>query len=127
MSEIRKQPCAACPYRCDVASGVWASEEYDKLIAYDAPTMEQPFAAFSCHATSDKFCHGWAVVHTSRGHEYDLIALRLRGCPDIPAPAVPLFGSGQEAAEHGKRDISSPSPNAEFTMGRLKRKYERLR
>jgi hypothetical protein len=106
---------------------VWAASEYDKLAQYDAPTAEQPIVPFACHATPKKLCHGWAVVHTNRGHEFDLLALRFGGYPAITAPAVPLFGSGTEAAEHGKRDIDNPSPDARRVMDRLQRKYPRLR
>lgn len=131
MSRIRTQACAACPYRRDVASGVWAAEEYDKLVAYDAPTAEQPIATFQCHATPDFYCHGWAVVHSNRGSAYELLALRfalLRGpVGQIPEPAVPLFESGAEAAEHGKRSIAKPTRRARKTMDRLKARYPRLR
>jgi Family of unknown function (DUF6283) len=127
MTQIRKEPCSACPYRRDVASGVWAEHEYDKLLDYDRPTGEQPIAAFSCHATPDHYCHGWAVVHSNRGNENDLLALRLRGSPEIPEAAVPLFNSGQEAAEHGKADIENPSAEAHATVVKLQRKHERLR
>ena len=127
MSEIRSQPCSACPYRRDVASGVWAAHEYDKLVDYDRPTGEQPFESFACHATPEHLCHGWAVVHTSRGHEFDLLALRMHGVRVVPLPAVPLWSSGAEAAEHGKRDLAAPSVEAERTMGKLLRKYDRLR
>lgn len=127
MSRVRTQPCAACPYRKDVASGVWAAEEYDKLPPYDAPTAEQPMAVFKCHATPEFACHGWAVCHTSRGHEYDLLALRLTGINEIPPAAVPLFSSGAEAAEHGRRDVARPKKHARQTMEKLKARYPRLR
>jgi hypothetical protein len=133
MSEVRKEPCTSCPYRRDVPSGLWAAHEYDKLLAYDAPTAEQPMAPFMCHATPEHFCHGWAVCHSNRGHEFELLALRLAASrnlgilPDVPEPFVPLFGSGAEAAEHGKRDIEEPSPEAGQAVDRLLRKYPRLR
>jgi hypothetical protein len=127
MTEVRREPCSACPYRRDVASGIWAHEEYEKLRDYDAPTGYQPMGAFACHATPDHFCHGWAVVHTSRGSEHDLLALRLHGDPEIPAPAVPLFGSGNEAADHGQADVEAPSPAAVETAAKLLRKHPRLR
>lgn len=60
--KILPGPCMACPYRKDVASGVWAPEEYVKLTLYDAPTCGQPFQPFACHATPDKYCHGWGGV-----------------------------------------------------------------
>ena len=127
MSDIRSAPCTACPYRCDVPSGVWAASEYEKLRPYDEPTGEQPFAPFMCHATPEHMCHGWAVVHGNRGHEYDLLALRMRGNPPIPESAVPLFASGNEAADHGQAEIETPSTETLETVDRLLRKYERLR
>ena len=127
MSTIRSQPCSACPYRSDVPSGIWAFEEYEKLRRYDAPTSEQPIAAFSCHATPEHLCHGWAVVHSSRGHEHDLLALRIVGSPEIRASSVELFASGNAAADHGQRDVENPSDAAVATSERLLRKYERLR
>lgn len=123
MSAIRSQPCSACPYRTDVPPGVWADDEYTKLRLYDAPTGEQPLAAFACHATPEHFCHGWAVVHTSRGHEFDLLALRLVGCPPMPESTVPLFASGNDAADHGQAD---PDEDAVKVMDRLLAKYPRL-
>jgi hypothetical protein len=118
----RKTPCPACPYRRDVPSGVWAPEEYDKLRRYDAPTADQPTAAFLCHATIEHLCHGWAVVHSQRGHPFDLLALR-RMLHDAKVPevaAVPLFSSGNEAADHGQREVCSPSPAAEEAMAKLR-------
>ena len=32
---VRPKPCASCPYRCDVPSGVWHPDEYAKLEVYD--------------------------------------------------------------------------------------------
>jgi hypothetical protein len=125
---IRSAPCGACPYRRDCPSGVWAPHEYEKLRPYDEPTGSQPFGMFMCHATPDAICHGWAVVHTSQGPEYDLLALRVRQWEgDIPPPAVPLFSSGNEAADHGQAEIETPGPQARRTIDRLVRKYDRLR
>jgi hypothetical protein len=124
MTGVRSSPCEACPYRRDVAPGIWAPKEYAKLLDYDKPTGSQPTAGFACHATPDHYCHGWAVVHTSRGHEFDLLALRLHGYPPIPPARVDLFGSGAEAAEHGLRP---PEPRTLTVAGRLVRKHSRLR
>lgn len=126
MTEVRSQPCSACPYRRDVPSGVWAAHEYDKLRDYDNPTADQPFGVFACHATPDHLCHGWAVCHSNRGHEFDLLSLRMTGSPAITEPAVPLFGSGNEAADHGQQDIEAPSGDAVRTVARLLRKHDRL-
>lgn len=128
MTEVRARPCSACPYRRDVPSGVWAPEEYDKLRDYDAPTMNQPFAGFSCHATPEFYCHGWARVHSSRGHAFELLALRLdppQAWP--PDSGVPMFDSAQEAADWGQRDAADPGAAALAAMDKLTRQHERLR
>ena len=109
---IRSMPCTACPYRQDVPSGLWAVHEYEKLRDYDLPTPDQPMATFFCHATPEHVCHGWAVVHSNRGHEHDLLALRMWPHGDVPDPGVPLFSSGNEAADHGQADIEEPSLDA---------------
>ena len=126
MSEVRPTPCESCPYRRDVPSGVWAPEEYAKLLPFDRPTAEQPIGGFLCHTAPGSWCHGWAVVHTTRGNEFDLLALRLQPCR-VPAAAVPLFGSGREAAEHGLRDVKRPKARAVKAVARLLGKSKRLR
>jgi Family of unknown function (DUF6283) len=122
---IRAESCTACPYRQDAPPGLWAADEYAKLPPYDAPTAHQPFAAFLCHATPAHYCHGWAVVHSSRGHGHELLALRLAGvgAEDVPPARVALFASGTEAAAHGMRD---PDARTIDTAGRLVAKYPRL-
>lgn len=128
---IRSQPCSACPYRRDVSSGLWSPEDYDKLRPYDRSTGEQPPQPFSCHATPEHLCHGWAVVHSNRGHECELLALRLlefqSGEPiDVPPAGAPLFDSGTQAADHGMAEIAHPSIEAYRTGSRLLAKYRRL-
>lgn len=124
---VRPTPCPQCPYRCDVPSGVWSHEEYEKLRLYDSETFDQPFSAFGCHAKPEFFCHGWAIVHTSRGGRFDLLALRLGRDAEvvIPEPTVPLFTSGNEAADHGQRNIESPDLAARKAVETLKR-YPRI-
>lgn len=125
---IRSNPCSACPYRCDVPSGLWAAHEYDKLREYDLPTGDQPLAPFHCHATPEHLCSGWAITHSSRGNEYALLALRVFSPgEEIPESEVTCFGSGNEAADWGQRDIEDPTPEAKEAVERLMRKYERLR
>lgn len=126
MADIRSMPCTACPYRRDVPSGIWAHHEYEKLREYDNPTGEQPFSVFLCHATPEHLCHGWAVVHSNRGHEYELVALRISPAGPIPEPGVPLLASGNEAADWGQRDVDHPSDEALELAARLIAKYERL-
>jgi hypothetical protein len=121
-------PCSSCPYRRDVPSGVWAASEYELLRPYDNPTGDQPAAVFACHATPEALCHGWAVVHSNRGHDHELLALRIwPPTGDIPEPGVPLYGSGNEAADHGQAEIEAPSDDARATTDRLLRKFPRLR
>lgn len=123
---VRTTPCEACPYRRDVPSGVWSHAEYEKLRPYDQPTFGQPAAGFACHAAPAAFCHGWAVVHNSRGRANELLALRLHPC-EVPKPTVPLFASGNAAADHGQKDIDNPSLKAQLTCQRLVKKHRRLR
>lgn len=128
MTDIRKESCTACPYRRDVPSGVWAAQEYDKLAEYDAETGEQPAGAFHCHATPDVLCHGWVVVHGRQDHAHEPLAFRMWGIdPSTVEEGTPLFSSGAEAAEHGKRDIENPSQEAVAVVERLQGKYDRLR
>src|SRR5262245_1012072 len=112
MTEIRSQPCTACHYRRDVPSGVWEFEEYEKLRAYDRPTAEQPFATFHCHVSTEHLCYGWVAVHENRGHDLELIALRIWPTEsEIPPKDPSLFDSGDDAADHGQEDCDAPSPD----------------
>lgn len=128
-------PCASCPYRCDVPSGIWAAEEYDKLAAYDADTAYQPPNLFLCHQTGAddaqaRLCAGWVGCHGD-----ELLALRLAACRgsltgDALEAAftystdVPLFASGAAARAHGVRDIESPDPTAVRAMAKIARRRD---
>lgn len=116
----RRSPCASCPYRRDVPSGIWARSQYDALRKYDdtgtdeLPSVES-FRPFYCHKQTGDLCSGWV------GHRdpQDLLALRVGVARGQISPAalhyttnVPLFKSGAEAADHGMRDIENPSPEA---------------
>lgn len=114
-------PCVDCPYRRDAPSGLWAAAEYDMLPAYDKPFPYQPQAAFACHKQTTALCAGWVGCHGAD----NLIALRFITMAQLispeewtatmdytPDPRVPLFSSGKEAADHGKRDIEAPAPEA---------------
>lgn len=130
----RPKPCSSCPYRRDVPSGVWAEQEYDKLPGYDGTTGEQAeagmFGVFMCHQADGYICAGWAGCHDMQHN----LALRMASLmdPDIDVKAVrdyvcpvPLWGSGAEAAEHGKRDIGSPTRQAGALADKLRAMQER--
>lgn len=126
---VAKAPCKSCPYRCDVPSGVWAAEEYERLPAFDGDIPEQLMAGatylFMCHQDDGHICAGWVACH---GPE-NLLALRLHGAAERLDPSVwdyvspvPVFASGREACDHGKRDLDEPSAVAARTVARIKRK-----
>jgi hypothetical protein len=124
---VAKAPCKSCPYRRDVPSGVWAGSEYDKLPTYDGSISEQAFKdafqLFGCHQQDGCLCAGWVGTHGA----HNLLAMRLAGEKIDPAvwgyeSPVPLFASGQEACDHGKRQIEQPDPKAKRIVKRLTRK-----
>lgn len=127
------RPCASCPYRQDVPSGIWAASEYAKLPAYDEPTFAQPARLFLCHQHDRaddraRVCAGWAGCHDGD----HLLALRVAVSSgeitvetadtirDYASP-VPLFTSGTEAAAHGMREIRSPGPDACTAIDKISR------
>lgn len=125
---VRKSPCASCPYRRDVPSGIWDEAEYDKLLIFDGDIMAQAAAGatavFCCHLRTDEVCAGWAGCHDMD----DILAAKIayaRGLLDISVfgyeSPVPLFGSGAEAAAHGKRDIEAPGSDAVRRIIKLER------
>lgn len=128
MKPPAKTPCGSCPYRRDVPSGVWAAEEYEKLPPYDRETGEQPPAVFHCHRQDGRVCAGWAGCHDM---EESLGARLAASMGWIEGDALlgyetstPLWDSGAEAAEHGLREIGSPSPEAQRVIGKLTRQSE---
>ena len=128
---VRGRPCPSCPYRRDVPSGIWDASEYDKLPAYDGDVPDQLAAGalgvFMCHQMSGQICAGWAGCHDMANN------LAVRMARDIdPAifdyvSPVPLFASGAEAAEHGKRQITRPGPAAVRQQRSIVRKQARRR
>lgn len=125
---VRSTPCASCPYRTSVPSGVWAPEEYAKLPAYDGDCSEQTnHAAFCCHQTGNgdhaQLCAGW-VGH--RDHPTDLLAVRLGlslGTIDKSVldyeTNTQLFDSGAAARDHGMADIDDPGDRAREAMDKI--------
>ena len=110
-----KVPCGSCPYRKDVPSGIWHREEYEKLPQYDGSTMDQLLkggtALFMCHQNDGCLCGGWLMTHDLD----ELLALRMNPVDASVgdyAPDVAVFASGQEAHDHGVRDLEHPSSEA---------------
>jgi len=129
MITVRKRPCSSCPYRRDVPSGIWQASEYDKLPAYDGDTADQVLARatglFHCHSQPANLCAGWVGCHDMT----QSFAVRFNSRDVDPAvydyvSPVPLFASGAEAAEHGKRDLPRPGPRAQRKIGQLLRRRE---
>lgn len=123
---VRKTPCASCPYRRDVPSGIWDESEYAKLAAYDGEIIDQMRAGatgvFMCHQVDGRLCAGWAGCHDLT----QTLAARLHAAELDPsvfdyASPVPLFGSGAEAAAHGLRDIERPGADARAAIGKITR------
>lgn len=121
----RATPCASCPYRKTVPSGIWHPEEYDKLRQYDGDMAEQTsIAAFYCHQGTADICAGWL------GHRdpADMLAVRVGIIDGRLNPAcaeyttdVPLFESGTAAADHGMADITAPTPAAAAAIAKITR------
>jgi hypothetical protein len=109
---------------------VWHRSEYEKLLRFDGDIVEQAvqggIALFDCHQQDGNLCAGWIAAHGAE----NLLACRLHADDldpkvwDYKSP-VPVFGSGQEAHDHGVRDIEEPGEEAERTISRLRRKQER--
>ena len=123
-----KVPCASCPYRRDVPSGVWDVDEYVKLPNYDGEIVEQAMVGagglFMCHQKDGCLCGGWLKTH---GVD-NLLALRINAVDDSVwdyDPPTPVFRSGAEAAHHGLQDIETPSDKAHRVMESVSKLQER--
>lgn len=121
------RPCASCPYRTDVPSGIWAKHEYDKLPAYDGDIPDQlmngGLAIFMCHQRDGNLCAGWLACH---GPDH-LLALRFEQRNIDPAvfdyvTDVPVFKSGAEARAHGLRQMQRPGKKAKRLQQALVKK-----
>jgi hypothetical protein len=127
LDTVRKNPCASCPFRRDVPSGIWHEDEYAVLADFDGSIMEQAMSehgthAFGCHQADGKLCAGWAGFRDPA----DLLAIRLGVSAGKISPEaldyrtdVPLFASGAEARDHGMRDYAAPSEKAMDTVGKI--------
>lgn len=123
------RPCASCPYRRDVPSGLWDESEYAKLPRYDAETGHQPTGLFLCHQRDRRMCAGHVATHDMA----ESMALRIHMLTERPSEEfldavldytteVPCFESGAAAAAHGRAEIASPGPEAQRLMGGLRKK-----
>lgn len=125
-------PCASCPYRKDVPSGVWSEEEYAKLPLFDGPTHEQPPLIFTCHQDDGHLCSGWCGTH-DMDQSMGLRIASLAGTLDRESyeaavdysPPVELFESGAAAAAHGMAEVEAPGPDAGRTIHKLRARRTR--
>ena len=126
----RRRPCTSCPYRPDVPSGLWLAHEYNRLPTYDGTTEQfeaGAFGLFFCHQQDGHLCAGWVGCHDMTQN----LAVRIHADRvDLDTvlgyqSPVPLFESGAQAAEHGKRDIADPGPAARRKVAQLLRQRER--
>lgn len=121
-----RTPCSSCPYRRDVPSGIWEAHEYDKLPLYDGDVPDQLAASatglFRCHQRDGHLCAGWVACHDMENNLAVRLSMRLvdPAVFDYASP-VPVFASGAEAAEHGKRDPAAPGAEARRKIARLLR------
>lgn len=125
----RKKPCASCPYRRDVPSGIWAANEYEKLPLYDGGTIDQLMqggtALFFCHQNDGRLCAGWVGCH-DMDHA---IALRINPVHESTfeyQSPIPLFASGAEACAHGLSGIDDPSDDAIAMIQKVERRQEMI-
>lgn len=127
---VAKAPCKSCPYRRDVPSGIWDRSEYEKLPRFDGDVLDQleqgGHALFDCHQQDGNLCAGWLAAHGAE----NLLACRLHAGKLDPKvwgykSPVPVFGSGQEAHDHGVRDIDQPGNRARRMVDRLAKKQKR--
>lgn len=127
------RPCDACPYRRDTPPGIWAREEYERLLVNDSDPMRG--ATYGCHlntarpADDAQPCAGWLADQKRRGTPSIQLRMVLITTPDAMAlyekidDAAPnLYGSIAEmvAANVGRR-----FPNQVAKARRLIAKLER--
>lgn len=122
-------PCGSCPYRCDVPSGVWDEEEYDKLPEYDEPTGDQPIGVFMCHQADGRVCAGWAGCHDMEENLAVRLSVATGRMDDETYEALlnyetptPLWDSGGEAASHGVENLFDPDESAQRVIDKLRSK-----
>jgi len=127
--EPAKNPCGSCPYRQDVPSGVWAPEEYAKLIGYDRPTGEQPMGVFYCHQQDGRICAGWAGCHDMDNNlglriaaAFGHISQEVLVATLTYTTKVRLFATGLLAAEHGLAAVDEPDERAKKVVSKIERK-----
>jgi hypothetical protein len=120
-----KAPCATCPYRRDVAAGIWHPSEYAKLPAYDGETWEQAIAGawglFYCHQNDGRLCAGWVGCHDMR-HNLAVRLTPVHASTFAYVSPVALFDTGAQAAAHGLAGCDTPDARALAAIAKLQTK-----
>lgn len=127
-----ESPCEACPYRQDAPVGVWAAEEYEKLLREDANTIGG--SKFGCHLSSRgaeiwRPCVGWLVDQKRRG----VPSIQLRLSLFRSAPFSEYFerlnermeGLYESILEMVKANVGRPFPNESPKARRLAKLAEK--
>lgn len=70
-------PCEKCPYRRDAPIGLWAREEFERLLESDVDTLG---VMYGCHKGNGHFCAGWLL--DQRARDFPSVALRARKAID---------------------------------------------
>lgn len=108
---------------------MWEPAEYAKLPRWDRDTPFQPGGTFMCHQADGRMCAGWIGCHGPSRllgvrlafYRGDLDQAELDATLDYVCP-VELFGSGQEAADHGIAEVEYPGPEAGKIIGKFVRR-----
>jgi hypothetical protein len=122
-------PCATCPYRKDVPSGVWAKEEYDKLPNWDNIMGR---GVFLCHNGSADtkgkvLCRGWMEVHEQNIFVRLAMAQTKFNDANIKPTKVPLYKSGAAARKAGLRDLNRPNLKAMAAVAKIEQRRAKLK
>lgn len=104
----RRRPCAECPWRRDVAPGMFSRDRFDALASTSGrPGQEAKLGApmFACHKSpegAEDACAGWLAVAGGEhiGVRFAVAQRRLDPALLTPGEGWPeLFGSFEEMAD----------------------------
>lgn len=129
---VAPEPCGSCPYATKTPPGVWAREEYEKLLDYSgevSPDSIPCLHMFLCHQThalgQETLCRGWLTVERESLAVRVLLIRKLVTVEQVFANVItPLYASGEEAARAGIAGVLHPGEAACRLMKQLERKLK---